>query len=588
MALDFPNAPTNGMVYGNWVWDGTKWVINIGVAPGTFPDAPSDGQFYARGSQVWVPALRIVGGTLTGPLTLSGDPANPLHAATKQYSDTKLPIAGGTLTGPLTLSADPTNPLHAATKQYSDTKLSLTGGTLTGLLVVNASNTLGLRVSRNTAAVPTPLTDTIAYFAGTDATIARITVGAFGSSPNLTFRRSNGTAAIPTAIAINDALGSIVGMGYSAAGYSVGRASIDLIASEAWSNTAQGTRIELRTTTPGTTTLVTPLTLNSVGASVAGTVTATGSAAFGTTVPSGSVGGFVSVFATSTISGSFVSGGYYNGGWKHWSGGSANFNMLVMDGNVSFYTAPPGAADSAVVASERFRINNSDGACIIYGTLNANNTFGVATTVPSDAQAGNSLSGWMTSASINRNAYVASSYTWKYQGAGTAMGMQLDRNSVDFAVVSAPNGAAGGLLTWVERLRVQNSDGACLNGTGSWTTLSDKAVKLLDSIKPYERGLKECLALSPVQYRYAPATPFTSEHEPGPLRLGLMAQDVEPHIPEIVGETIAMVSGKKLTVKTLNNGDLVFVLLNAVKELNRRIDELENPITDRSQEDRNE
>ncbi len=48
----------------------------------------------------------FAGGTLTGPLYLSGDPTAPLQAADKHYVDTEfgqaLPLTGGTLTGPVT------------------------------------------------------------------------------------------------------------------------------------------------------------------------------------------------------------------------------------------------------------------------------------------------------------------------------------------------------------------------------------------------------------------------------------------------------------------------------------------------------
>ncbi|HEY1808961.1 MAG TPA: hypothetical protein VGG42_10385 [Acidobacteriaceae bacterium] len=52
----------------------------------------------------WLP---IVGGSLTGPLTLPGDPTSSTQAATKHYADqlaaAQLPLAGGALTGPLTV-----------------------------------------------------------------------------------------------------------------------------------------------------------------------------------------------------------------------------------------------------------------------------------------------------------------------------------------------------------------------------------------------------------------------------------------------------------------------------------------------------
>jgi hypothetical protein len=77
--------------------------------------------------------LLLTGGTLSGPLTLYGDPVGILDAATKRYVDNQiitvngnfasyLPLAGGTLTGMLTLHADPTAALQAATKEYVDNR----------------------------------------------------------------------------------------------------------------------------------------------------------------------------------------------------------------------------------------------------------------------------------------------------------------------------------------------------------------------------------------------------------------------------------------------------------------------------------
>ena len=72
--------------------------------------------------------LALAGGTMTGLLVLSADPAVALGAATKQYTDAASALAvkkaGDTMTGSLTLSGAPTSNLHAATKAYVDSGLS--------------------------------------------------------------------------------------------------------------------------------------------------------------------------------------------------------------------------------------------------------------------------------------------------------------------------------------------------------------------------------------------------------------------------------------------------------------------------------
>lgn len=99
-----------------------QWVIavNAGV-----PEAPMDGLAYARQNFSWVPVLPLTGGTITGPLYLTGPFTNANQAVSKAYVDGLLDseflrLTGGVLTGFLTLMSDPVLALHAATKQYVD------------------------------------------------------------------------------------------------------------------------------------------------------------------------------------------------------------------------------------------------------------------------------------------------------------------------------------------------------------------------------------------------------------------------------------------------------------------------------------
>jgi hypothetical protein len=101
--------------------------------------------------------LPLAGGALSGALTLSGDPTQGAHAATRSWvesaisasSATRLPLTGGALTGALALSGDPTQPAHAATKSWveasisasSASRLPLAGGALTGALTLSGAPT---------------------------------------------------------------------------------------------------------------------------------------------------------------------------------------------------------------------------------------------------------------------------------------------------------------------------------------------------------------------------------------------------------------------------------------------------------------
>lgn len=87
--------------------------------------------------------LPLSGGTLTGALTLDGNPSQDNHAANKAYVDSQIsglssvyvPLSGGTLTGPLVLNGNPTQGNQAANKQYVDDVLSDAVGGITGFEV---------------------------------------------------------------------------------------------------------------------------------------------------------------------------------------------------------------------------------------------------------------------------------------------------------------------------------------------------------------------------------------------------------------------------------------------------------------------
>ena len=105
------------------------------------------------------------------------------------------------------------------------------------------------------------------------------------------------------------------------------------------------------------------------------------------------------------------------------------------------------------------------------------------------------------------------------------------------------------------------------NQSGAWISLSDAALK--ENVAPYERGLEAILALNPVSFTYVATSPFGDDG--GTPRFGLIAQEAEAVVPEIVSE-LETESG---TVKATEGSNLVYALINAVKELTARLEALE-------------
>lgn len=161
----------------------------------------------------------------------------------------------------------------------------------------------------------------------------------------------------------------------------------------------------------------------------------------------------------------------------------------------------------------------------------------------------------------------AGNYTYIYSGstAGVIIGSLGDnygRNSVhSFQDIS-------GTSTWARF----NSAGTA-NVSGAWTTISDAALK--ESVVPYTRGLADLVMLRPVGFSYVAGTPFADPD--GTPHIGLIAQEVEPYVPEIVGQDEVTIAEARVTVQTLEPSNLIYAVLNALRELDERLRTLETP-----------
>jgi hypothetical protein len=164
-------------------------------------------------------------------------------------------------------------------------------------------------------------------------------------------------------------------------------------------------------------------------------------------------------------------------------------------------------------------------------------------------------------------------------GAATAAGIYAGRN------LDSPSGLSIGGYSgiWFHTNDTWNAPGVLKaifdstntrNVSGAWAVISGLETK--QDVAPYTRGLDAVLQLNPVSFRYKPGTPFASPDEPSKPLFGLIADEVKPIVPEIVGQTTMTVAGKQdVPVDCLEPGNLIYALLNAVKTLAARLDILE-------------
>ena len=102
---------------------------------------------------------------------------------------------------------------------------------------------------------------------------------------------------------------------------------------------------------------------------------------------------------------------------------------------------------------------------------------------------------------------------------------------------------------------------------GYWS-FSDRRLKT--NVKPLENNLEKVLALHPVSYQWKEG------ERKGSTDIGLIAQEVEEIVPEVVREQERLEGDSTKTYKTVDYEHLVSVLIGAVKEQQEQINELKS------------
>lgn len=139
--------------------------------------------------------------------------------------------------------------VQTALNELDTEKVAKAGDTMTGLLTINPGSISPLALPGDAAILRIVQTDNVqprVLLDGYDA------AGVLGV-PNVIFRKSRYSASVVSAIQSGDSMGQFSWFGYGATGYSTSaRAQVQGIATENWTDTAQGMRFGFRTTPNGT------------------------------------------------------------------------------------------------------------------------------------------------------------------------------------------------------------------------------------------------------------------------------------------------------------------------------------------------
>ena len=121
----------------------------------------------------------------------------------------------------------------------------------------------------------------------------------------------------------------------------------------------------------------------------------------------------------------------------------------------------------------------------------------------------------------------------------------------------------GSALTAVLTLDMSEAGAATFNN--DVTAFSDRRLKT--DISNIENGIEKVMQMQGVYYK-------RNDQNDAKMKVGVIAQDMETIVPEVV-----LTANDEMQTKSVDYGKLTAVLIEAVKELTKRVEELENGVS---------
>jgi len=131
------------------------------------------------------------------------------------------------------------------------------------------------------------------------------------------------------------------------------------------------------------------------------------------------------------------------------------------------------------------------------------------------------------------------------------------------------NSNYGGYFSSISSYSLVAAQSAAKPGGGSWSVFSDSRIK--ENIIPYTKGLADILLINTVTYEYNGLAGTTK----GAKYTGVIAQEMKEIFPDTVKTYKAKLNEddeEETELYDFNSSDLIFALINAVKELKAEIE----------------
>jgi hypothetical protein len=349
------------------------------------------------------------------------------------------------------------------------------------------------------------------------------------------------------------------------------------IATTAFVNTKAGNYLPLAGGT-----LTGNLTISSAGALVVQSTAASTSPTTGALTVAGGIGVGGKIYAGDAVLADI---------WSVRSGGTQGLcyfgnsgtKYLLYDGSRFFFTGAPLTVQDATASS-----SPTTGALTVAGGLGVSGQIRAGAAILGVGVYSDQGGGYGTY-------YFDNGGTKYLQSAGARF--YLSGGGLEISDTTASTSPTTGALTVAGGIGVGGNIYVGGNGYkpagGPWLDSSDARIKTV--VSDYEHGLAEVLALTPKRYRYkgndtvdpTTATKLPYEDSPhysvavaGTEYIGLIAQEVETVMPEMVTLASGYIDGtnKVSDLRTLDTGALIYALVNAVKELNARVQALEGAV----------